>query len=130
MTSAGSSRTSKQSPRSEPPPELAGPERQVARELYAKECAVCHGPAGKGDGPGARMLSPAPTNFHEVQPTTEYASTVLTSGVRGTAMPRWEPKLTPAQREAAGPLRPVVLRQSRGVDLRWLSTSSSSPSRS
>ena len=45
------------------------------------------------------MLSPGPTNFHEVRPTTEYASTVLASGVRGTAMPRWEPKLTPAQRE-------------------------------
>ncbi len=83
----------------EPPPELAGPERQSARELYAKECAVCHGPAGKGDGPGARMLSPAPTNFHGVQPTTKYASTVLVSGVRGTAMPRWELKLAPAQRE-------------------------------
>ena len=82
----------------EPPLELAGPERQIARELYTKECAVCHGPDGKGDGSGARMLSPAPTNFHEVQPTTEYANTVLTSGVRGTAMPRWEPKLTPAQR--------------------------------
>ncbi len=82
-----------------PPPELAGPERQTVRELYAKECVVCHGPAGKGDGPGARMLSPPPTNFHEVQPTTEYAITALTSGVRGTAMPRWEPKLAPAQRE-------------------------------
>ncbi len=85
--------------RAEPAPELSGPERQVARELYTKECAVCHGPSGKGDGPSAAMLFPAPTNFHEVQPTAEYAGKALTSGIRGTAMPRWEPKLTPSQRE-------------------------------
>ncbi len=85
--------------RAEPGPELSGPERQAARELYTKECAVCHGPTGNGDGPSAAMLSPAPTNFHEVQPTAEYANRALTSGIRGTAMPRWEPKLTPSQRE-------------------------------
>ena len=63
-----------------------------------QECAVCHGREGKGDGRAAAALAPAPTNFHEIQPTSDYAERVLAQGVRGTAMPRWGPKLTPEQR--------------------------------
>jgi len=31
--------------------------------LYAQTCATCHGPEGKGDGPGGKGLNPAPRNF-------------------------------------------------------------------
>lgn len=33
--------------------------------LYAQTCATCHGPQGKGDGPGGVGLTPKPRNFAE-----------------------------------------------------------------
>jgi mono/diheme cytochrome c family protein len=41
-----------------------GAEGNVAagQALYAEKCALCHGPNGKGDGPGAAALDPKPRN--------------------------------------------------------------------
>ena len=36
---------------------------QEAKQAYDKQCATCHGPAGKGDGPAAKMLKPPPQDF-------------------------------------------------------------------
>ena len=33
------------------------------RALFAQTCATCHGPEGKGDGPGGAGLNPKPRNF-------------------------------------------------------------------
>jgi mono/diheme cytochrome c family protein len=33
------------------------------RELYARHCVVCHGVAGRGDGPAAGLLWPRPRDF-------------------------------------------------------------------
>jgi mono/diheme cytochrome c family protein len=33
------------------------------KEIYAKQCAGCHGPAGKGDGPAAAAINPKPADF-------------------------------------------------------------------
>ena len=33
------------------------------KELYAKHCAGCHGPTGKGDGPAAKAINPKPNDF-------------------------------------------------------------------
>ncbi|MBI3076936.1 MAG: cytochrome c [Deltaproteobacteria bacterium] len=33
------------------------------KDLYAKHCAGCHGPAGKGDGPAAAALTPKPNDL-------------------------------------------------------------------
>ncbi len=33
------------------------------KDLYAKQCAGCHGPAGKGDGPAAAAINPKPADF-------------------------------------------------------------------
>lgn len=32
-------------------------------ELYADYCAACHGPTGRGDGPGAEGLNPRPADL-------------------------------------------------------------------
>jgi mono/diheme cytochrome c family protein len=82
----------------EPPSRQSAGERAAAKALYLKQCAVCHGKGGAGDGPSAAVLAPAPTNFREIQPTLEYAHSALAGGVRGTAMPKWGPKLTPEER--------------------------------
>lgn len=36
---------------------------QDAKAVYDKNCAGCHGAAGKGDGPAAKMLKPPPQDF-------------------------------------------------------------------
>jgi mono/diheme cytochrome c family protein len=33
------------------------------KTLYTQTCATCHGPEGKGDGPGGKGLNPVPRNF-------------------------------------------------------------------
>ncbi|MGA2383044.1 MAG: cytochrome c [Gemmatimonadales bacterium] len=35
----------------------------AGRSIYAQHCATCHGAAGKGDGPGAGAMLPAPFDF-------------------------------------------------------------------
>jgi mono/diheme cytochrome c family protein len=51
---------------------LAGeqlPEAAVkeAQEIFTMRCSVCHGPLGKGDGPGSAALNPKPRNFTDEQ---------------------------------------------------------------
>ncbi len=31
---------------------------QSAKNVYAQECAACHGPKGKGDGPAGQVMTP------------------------------------------------------------------------
>jgi cbb3-type cytochrome oxidase cytochrome c subunit len=79
-------------------PDLTAQERATGKAIFVKQCAICHGQNGAGDGPTAPIVVPAPTNFHEVRPTVNYALAALTNGVRGTAMPKWGPKLTLEER--------------------------------
>lgn len=39
--------------------------RAKAKDIFSSRCAVCHGPTGQGDGPGASGLTPKPSNFHD-----------------------------------------------------------------
>jgi len=38
---------------------------QLADQIFQQRCATCHGPEGRGDGPGAQMLNPKPQNYHD-----------------------------------------------------------------
>jgi mono/diheme cytochrome c family protein len=38
-----------------------------AQEIFHTRCSVCHGPLGKGDGPGAAALNPKPRNFTDAE---------------------------------------------------------------
>ena len=42
---------------------LAQGDPAKGKEFYAKHCAGCHGPGGKGDGPAAAALNPKPSDL-------------------------------------------------------------------
>ncbi|MFY9239580.1 MAG: cytochrome c [Roseovarius sp.] len=59
--------------------EMPGPSE--GRVLYLENCAQCHGPSGKGDGPWAKGMSPAPSDLTTLGmgsafPTTRVLSTI------------------------------------------------------
>jgi high-affinity iron transporter len=66
------------------------PDMAIARSLYTARCAACHGPQGRGDGPAAKGMEPAPTNFHErerMERRSAYSLySSITLGVQGTPM--------------------------------------------
>lgn len=58
--------------------------------LYDLHCAVCHGPQGWGDGPGAAGLMPPPADFTEGHTDTHPDGDLyywIREGMPGTAMP-------------------------------------------
>jgi cytochrome c oxidase cbb3-type subunit 2 len=59
------------------------------QQVYARDCASCHGTRGEGDGPGAAGLHPHPSNFSEQEYTLDRLSFSLSNGSAGTAMPAW-----------------------------------------
>jgi len=58
-------------------------------QLYAANCASCHGPRGAGDGPGAASLTPAPSDLSSHEYATTRVVDALWNGVAGTAMQAW-----------------------------------------
>jgi len=78
-------------------PSLAGGAR-----IYAARCAMCHGTAGRGDGPAGAGLHPPPadltflTGVAPVVPLDYYRR--LTYGVPGTAMAAFGPLLSREER--------------------------------
>ena len=79
--------------------------------IYQERCAFCHGDQGDGNGPVARYLDPRPRDFTAGQfkfrttasgelPLRKDVIDIVKSGVRGTAMPRWEGVLSDAEVEA------------------------------
>jgi mono/diheme cytochrome c family protein len=76
--------------------------------VYLERCAFCHGENGDGNGPVARYLNPRPRDFTLGQfrfrttpsgdlPLRDDVIAIVKSGVRGTAMPRWEGVLNDAE---------------------------------
>ena len=47
------------------------------KELFQINCAVCHGPDGRGDGAGGASLNPHPRNFHAAANTWTHGNTAL-----------------------------------------------------
>jgi high-affinity iron transporter len=73
--------------------------------VYQAQCAACHGPRGRGDGPKAAHLEgPRPASLADreamstVSPVDVYRK--VTIGVAGTAMPQFEETLSPEDRWA------------------------------
>ncbi len=73
--------------------------------VFQARCASCHGQLGRGDGPSAADLDPAPTNLGDAEGLRD-ASPLdffrrVTIGVAGTAMPSFEATLSADDRWAA-----------------------------
>jgi len=66
-------------------PPLAGIER-----VFEAQCGSCHGAQGRGDGPAAKGLDPAPANFHDTERMRARSVyglyNTITLGVAGTSM--------------------------------------------
>jgi len=43
----------------------------AGKAVFQQNCVICHGNAGKGDGPAAAGLNPKPANFSERLASTE-----------------------------------------------------------
>lgn len=71
----------------------------LGAELFNSNCAVCHGPAGHGDGPAANALEPKPKNLAEFAPTISDDELFwrITTGKPGTAMVSWKGVLSDEQ---------------------------------
>ena len=74
-------------------------------QVFQQNCASCHGVLGRGDGPAAAGMDPAPailsnaTTLQTVSPLDYYQR--ITIGVTGTAMPAFESRLSSDDRWAA-----------------------------
>ena len=66
------------------------PNVQNGKQLYAQNCASCHGMSGNGQGPDAGQLNPAPIAFTDVERARERSLfalyQVIGQGLDGTAM--------------------------------------------
>ena len=69
--------------------------------LYAEDCVVCHGIAGYGDGPAAAALRPRPADLTAPHATHHTAGDLfwwLTYGIKGSAMPGFQDRLSEEER--------------------------------
>ena len=60
--------------------------------LFQQNCIQCHGIDGRGDGPEAASLSPAPTDFRQHMPlhTDPQFKNFIAEGYPGSAMPKFK----------------------------------------
>jgi copper transport protein len=67
------------------------------RALFQQNCIVCHGVDGRGDGPQAAGLNPAPSDFrlHIPLHTDPQFYAFIANGYPGSAMAAWKEQLSP-----------------------------------
>jgi high-affinity iron transporter len=79
------------------------PDRARAKQLYAEQCAGCHGAAGDGDGPLGAGMDPAPIAFTDAERARQRSLyglfNTITLGVPGTSMGPYD-ALSPSERWA------------------------------
>lgn len=92
----------------EPSPASVQAAAPVTREqrgvaVFTTHCATCHGPEGRGDGPTAAALDPAPQDLHLARPAHLRGiprRTIIEDGLPGTPMIGWKAVLSPEDLDA------------------------------
>ncbi len=72
---------------------------EAGAKIYAARCALCHGPEGRGNGPGAAGLNPKPRNHHDqayMHSRTDAQLLEVIHNGKGQ-MPAWKGVLTEAE---------------------------------
>jgi len=74
----------------------------TGRAAYQANCAICHGPQGRGDGPAAFTLQPRPFDLqvHVPQHAPGEIDFWISEGIPSTPMPAWKEKLSETERWA------------------------------
>lgn len=76
---------------------------EQGQAVYEDQCQSCHGAEGKGDGPAARFLSPAPRDLstgefqYAEDATVEALAAVIKAGIDDTPMTPFEGQLDDEQ---------------------------------
>jgi mono/diheme cytochrome c family protein len=76
--------------------------------LFQELCSMCHGVAGRGDGPSAQGLEPKPADFTDCKAMAKDSDEVLVKIIKGggqsvgrsTVMPAWGESLSGQQIDA------------------------------
>lgn len=76
----------------------------TAEQAYLKNCSMCHGAQGQGDGTAAHYLEPRPADFTDARKYVHWNDVGLfqfvSFGKPGTAMPPWAEVLSVEERWA------------------------------
>lgn len=59
------------------------PDASEGAAIYAENCAQCHGPAGKGDGPWAAGMTPPPSDLTQLTMDGEFPRAHVLSVIDG-----------------------------------------------
>ncbi|WP_397542641.1 c-type cytochrome [Roseovarius salis] len=59
------------------------PEPSEGRQIYVENCAQCHGPGGRGDGPWAASYDPPPSDLTRLSRDGEFPRTHVLSVIDG-----------------------------------------------
>lgn len=62
---------------------------EAGKKVYDAKCTLCHGAAGKGDGPAGASLNPKATNFtdkEKMKKSDDELFKSISDGVKGTSM--------------------------------------------
>ncbi|MBX3334048.1 MAG: cytochrome c [Nitrospira sp.] len=73
------------------------PDSARGKAVYERHCRTCHGPTGRGDGPGAASLKIPPANFQKFQSflkSDEELLRTIEHGVVFSPMHAWRGQLT------------------------------------
>src|SRR2546430_1689207 len=88
-----------------PPGTGIGANATTGQRVFARYCAVCHGPDGRGNGPAAPSLIPRPRDLTlglykfkstapGIPPTDDDLVNIVTNGLQASAMPYFRDILT------------------------------------
>lgn len=74
---------------------------EAGKKFYDAKCSLCHGAAGKGDGPAGASLNPKATNFtdkEKMKKSDDELFKSISNGVKGTSMIGYAGSISEADR--------------------------------